>query len=73
MHPFAKNGFLKMVMRSLRGFGYNREEKLYSLLEKGSPVCRRRKTRRYMKDWVLPRHRVAEVRSKVLKRQDSYL
>jgi S-adenosylmethionine-dependent methyltransferase len=31
---FAKNGFSKMVMRSLRGFGYNREEKLYSLLEK---------------------------------------
>lgn len=31
---FKKNGFSKIMMRSIRGFGYTREEKLFELLEK---------------------------------------
>jgi ubiquinone/menaquinone biosynthesis C-methylase UbiE len=35
---FAKNGFSKIVMRSLRGFGYNKEENLYSILDKNKEL-----------------------------------
>lgn len=38
---FSENGFSKILMRSLRGFGYNREEKLFNLLERDKELYNR--------------------------------